>query len=113
MDDPDKSSTDIILTRLARFNATFQGLVSGILLGSVIFLATNWLIVKGGRPAGPHLALLGQYFIGYRVSFIGSLIGFCYGFVVGFAAGYLLAWLYNWFVVKRERRRERLRGRHV
>ena len=24
---------------------------------------------------GPHLALLGQYFIGYRVSFVGSLIG--------------------------------------
>jgi len=113
MDGPDNSSADIVLTRLARFNATVQGLVSGLLLGGAVFLATNWLIVKGGRPVGPHLALLGQYFIGYRVSFVGSLIGFGYGFIVGFVAGYLVAWLYNWFGAKRERRRERLRRRHA
>ena len=67
-------------TRLARFNATVQGLTCGILLGGPIFLATNWLILKGGEAAGPHLGLLGQFFLGYRVTFVGSLIGSAYGF---------------------------------
>ena len=107
MPDLDDSSADIVLTRLARFNATVQGLVCGLLLGSIIFVATNWLILKGGEPVGPHLALLGQFFIGYRVSFVGSLIGFGYGFATGFIAGYMVATLYNWLGVRRETRREK------
>jgi hypothetical protein len=113
MDAPDKDRVDIVLTRLARFNATVQGLVLGILLGGVIFVATNWLVLKGGNPVGPHLALLGQYFIGYRVTFVGSLIGFVYGFATGFVVGYSLAWLYNWFAVTRERKHQTMRRRHA
>lgn len=105
---PDNGSVDIVLTRLARFNATVQGLVSGILLGVVLFLATIWLILRGGEPVGPHLALLGWFFVGYRVTFVGSLIGFSYGFVTGFVAGYILAILYNLFAVLRETRRKKL-----
>jgi hypothetical protein len=105
-DDP----ADVILTRLARFNATVQGLVCGMMLGGVIFVATNWLILKGGEAVGPHLALLGQFFIGYRVTFGGSLIGFGYGFATGFIAGYLVATLYNWFGARRETKRENLRS---
>jgi hypothetical protein len=95
----DNHSATIVLTRLARFNATVLGLVSGILLGGLVFLATIWLILKGGEPVGPHLALLGWFFVGYRVTFVGSLIGLGYGFVAGFLAGYILARLYNWFTV--------------
>jgi hypothetical protein len=102
MSDPHDKRAVVVLTRLARFNAKVQGLVSGILLGGIIFLATNWLVLKGGSPVGPHLALLGQFFVGYRVSFGGSLIGLAYGFVTGFVAGYLLATLYNWFGARRE-----------
>jgi hypothetical protein len=109
----DNDSAAIVLTRLARFNATVQGLVSGILLGGVIFLATIWLILKGGEPVGPHLSLLGWFFVGYRVTFVGSLIGFGYGFLAGFIAGYLLATLYNWFGVRRETTREKLRSSHA
>ncbi len=110
MADLDDSPTDVVLTRLARFNAAVQGLVSGMLLGGIIFVATNWLILKGGEAVGPHLALLGQYFIGYRVSFVGSLIGFGYGFATGFIAGYMVARLYNWFGMRRETTREKARG---
>ena len=87
-----------------------QGLVSGILLGGAIFLATIWLILKGGEPVGPHLALLGWFFVGYRVTLVGSLIGFAYGFATGYIAGYLLATLYNWFGARRETKREKLRS---
>lgn len=113
MADPENGHTDVILTRLARFNSTVQGLVSGILLGGVVFLATNWLVLKGGHPVGPHLALLGQFFLGYRVTFVGSLIGFGYGFATGSAAGYLVARLYNWFGARREFKREKARRRHA
>jgi len=71
------------------------GVVTGILLGLGLFLATNWLVLKGGRVVGPHLALLGQFFPGYLVTFAGSLIGFGYGLAIGFMLGYGMAWLYN------------------
>jgi hypothetical protein len=92
----------IVLTRLVRLNATLQGIVTGLVVGLGIFVATNWLVLKGGNVVGPHLSLLGQFFIGYTVSFLGSLIGFSYGFLSGFAVGSLVAILYNWIVGARE-----------
>jgi len=108
---PEKRLDDLVLTRLLHLNAKVNGLVTGIVVGFVIFVATNWLLLKGGTSGpegqavvGPHLALLGQYFIGYRVTFLGSLIGFAYGFVVGFAGGYLISIMYNRLVESKERR---------
>ena len=94
---------DVILTRIIRLNALVQGLVTGLLVGLVIFVATNWLILKGGPVVGPHLALLGQFFIGYRVTFLGSLIGFTYGIATGFCVGYFMASVYNRMVARRAR----------
>ena len=88
----------IVLTRLVRLNATVQGIGTGLIVGLGIFIATNWLVLKGGNVVGPHLSLLGHFFIGYRVSFMGSLIGFAYGFLSGFAVGYLIAMFYNGIV---------------
>jgi hypothetical protein len=98
----DKELERIILTRLVRLNAKIQGLVAGLAAGFLIFIATNWLVLKGGRLVGPHLGLLGQFFIGYRVTFLGSFIGFAYAFVCGFMVGYAVAWLYNRIVDLRE-----------
>jgi hypothetical protein len=89
--------------QLVRLRARAQGVAAGLLFGLAIFVATNWLVIKGGNVVGPHLSLIGQYFIGYRVTFVGSLIGAAYGFVTGFAAGYLLAWVYNFVANFRER----------
>jgi hypothetical protein len=85
----------LVSVRLMRLNATVQGVVLGLIAGLGIFIATNWLIIKGGPVVGPHLALLGQFFIGYRVTFVGSLIGFAYGFVLGFCVGYGVSSVYN------------------
>ena len=84
------------------FNAKTLGLVFGILIGLAVFIATNWLVIKGGYineggeyVVGPHLQLLSHVFIGYRVSFFGSIIGFGYGFALGTLAGALFAGMYN------------------
>jgi len=76
-------------------NAKILGLALGCIFGVTIFIATNWLVIKGGDSVGPHLALLGQYFIGYRVSFWGSFIGFAYGFALGTICGSAIGWIYN------------------
>jgi len=101
----------VVLTRLLRLNATVQGIVAGIVAGLAIFIATNWLILRGGHVGphgdlvvGPHLSLLSQFFVGYRVTFLGSLVGFVYAFILGFIAGYGIAFIYNWFVDLKERR---------
>jgi hypothetical protein len=86
---------EIVHTRAMHLNAAVQGLVTGLIAGLGVFLATNWLILKGGEVIGPHLALLGQFFIGYRVSFVGSLVGFAYAFAFGYVLGYAVARIYN------------------
>ena len=78
-----------------RLNAKALGLALGLIGGLAVFTATNWLVIKGGDPLGPHLQLLNQYFVGYRVSFLGSLVGFLYGFAVGSLSGVLISWIYN------------------
>jgi hypothetical protein len=102
MTEHEKALEEVVLTRLLRLNATVQGLVTGLVVGLALLLATNWLVLKGGKVVGPHLALLGQFFIGYRVTFVGSLIGFAYGFVVGFLVGYFVTRMYNWLVDLKE-----------
>jgi hypothetical protein len=107
MADEEKVLKQVVLTRLLRLNATVQGLVTGIVAGLGVFIATNWLVLKGGDVVGPHLGLLGQFFIGYEVTFVGSLIGFAYAFVAGFVAGYLVARIYNSIVNARDQQTAR------
>jgi hypothetical protein len=105
MADEKRALEQIVLTRAMQLNATVQGIVTGLVAGLGIFIATNWLVLKGGEVVGPHLALLGQFLIGYRVSFVGSLVGFAYGFVGGYLVGYVVARVYNWVAHRRERKR--------
>lgn len=99
-----------ILRAVAMLNAKVLGLILGIIFGLVIFIATNWLVLKGPQPdlsgqyvLGPHLQLLSQFFIGYSVSFRGSVIGFIYGFAVGTICGSLIGWIYNRIVLLRQK----------
>lgn len=103
--DPKKEIEDVVLTRMLRLNAVVQGIVTGVIAGLAVFIATVWLVLKGGTVVGPHLGLLSHFFIGYRVTWVGSFIGLAYGFASGFAVGYSVARMYNWFVDLRQRRR--------
>jgi hypothetical protein len=103
MEKRSRASEDALFQGVLWLNAKVLGLVLGLVFGSALFIATNWLVIKGGDRVGPHLQLLGQYFIGYRVTFWGSLIGFFYGFVVGALSGGFIGWLYNRIVAFRNR----------
>ena len=93
-----KALEDLIFTRTVRLNAMIQGIVTAVLVGAGLFMATNWLVLKGGDVVGPRLALLNQFFPGYDVSFLGSFVGLAYGALVGFIVGYLVAVIYNWLL---------------
>ena len=41
------------------FNGKILGLILGLLFGSMIFIATNWLVIKGG-----HVDVQGKYVVG-------------------------------------------------
>jgi len=99
-----------LLKGILRLNAKILGLALGILMGLVIFIGTNWLLIKGGHinqsgeyVVGPHLQLLGQFFFGYKVSFLGSIIGFFYGLALGTLCGTTIGWIYNKIVDYRTR----------
>lgn len=86
---------EVIERVVVRLNAVLTGIVLGFLCGIGLFLATIWLVIKGGPHPGAHLVLLSQYFPGYSVSVLGSLIGFFYAFLLGFVTGSLLGFIYN------------------
>jgi len=102
MGDEKIQNDEKLLRGILHLNVKILGLVLGILMGLVIFIGTNWLLIKGGQMTpdgkyvvGPHLQLLGQFFIGYKVSFLGSIIGFFYGFALGTLCGSAIGWIYN------------------
>ena len=71
------------------------GLSVGAVGGLALFLATLFVVLGGGPHARPLLALLGQYFLGYEVTWSGTGLGLAYGFVTGFAGGWSFAFLRN------------------
>ena len=86
---------DVLVHVFAKLDRRAFGIALGTVTALVLFLATLALVVKGGTTVGPHLALLGQYFPGYRVTVGGSFLGLGYGFVAGFAVGWLFALIRN------------------
>lgn len=84
-----------IVQSLAKVDSLALGVAFGTVFAAGIFLVTNLLILKGGENIGPNLALLGQFFPGYTVTFGGSLLGLLYGFISGFALGWLIAVIRN------------------
>ena len=89
---------EVLIQAFAKLDKVALGLAAGIIMGLGLFLATIILLIKGGNPVGPNLALLGQYFIGYTVTWKGSLVGLAYGGVSGFILGWSTAFLRNFFV---------------
>jgi hypothetical protein len=94
----EKALEEVVLTCLMRLNAVIYGIVFGILAGLMMFVATIWLVIKGGPVVGPNLGLLSQFLIGYHVTVGGAFLGLIYGFIIGFVIGFAVATIYNWIL---------------
>ncbi|MFT7619744.1 MAG: hypothetical protein ACI97A_003401 [Planctomycetota bacterium] len=85
---------------VTQLNGRVWGMALGLLTGFGLFIATMWLVVKGGDDVGQHLSLLSQYFPGYDVTFFGACFGFLWGCFLGYAFGRAICLFYN-FAAKR------------
>lgn len=81
-------------TALVRLNALTLALVFGALAGAGIFLATLFLVIKGGPNMGATLGLLVHYLPGYTVSLGGAFLGLMWGVVLGAALAFGPAWIF-------------------
>ncbi len=88
---------------VVRIQAGILAFVFAVIGGLGLFLITAWLLVKGGQNVGAHLNLLGQYLIGYSVTWTGSLIGLIYGTLIGGIVGWSIGKLYNLIAQARQR----------
>ena len=87
---------------VARIQTKVLALVFAMIAGLGLFLMTVWLLIKGGQGVGVHLNLLGQYFIGYSVTWKGSILGFCYGAFIGGIVGWAIGTIYNRIISMRQ-----------
>jgi hypothetical protein len=97
-----------LLLAFAPMHRMAMGVAGGVVCGGLLLVMTLALVIKGGYPVGPNLALLGQFFFGYTVTLPGAFVGLLWGFLTGFLLGYgfalvrnLAVWL--WLVVIRSR----------
>jgi hypothetical protein len=84
-----------VRVRVMQLDAIAQAVGAGVIAALGVFVATNWLVLKGGKVVGPNLALLAQFLPGYRVTFLGSLIGGFWAFLYAAIAGYVISRVYN------------------
>lgn len=93
-----RDETDEVSRVVVRIQAGVLALTSALIGGIGLFVITAWLLLKGGPRVGEHLQLLGQYFVGYSVTWTGSVVGFVYGALIGGVIGWAIGAIYNWVV---------------
>ena len=89
------TNSSTVQASLMRLNARAWGISTGLLLGSGLFLATIFLVIRGGPNLGQHLAMLRVFFPGYSVTWLGAFVGFVYAFVLGYGLGRIIGSVYN------------------
>ena len=91
----------LIRGAVVRMRARIMATVFGMLGGTGVFVATAWLLIRGGERVGEHLGLLRHFFPGYSVSWLGAFVGFFWGACFAAALGWGVAWIYNQVVERR------------
>jgi hypothetical protein len=104
---PRRVDEELIAAAFARYDPIALGAALAVVLGLGLFLATSVLLVQSGGPVGPNLSLLGNYFIGYSVTWTGAFVGLAEASLGGFGFGYCLARLINGVVAWHEIRLRR------
>lgn len=108
----DSLSTETLGRAFCRMDKLAFAVAVGAVSGLMVFIATLWLIIKGGAVVGPHLSLLSHYFVGYSVTVKGAFLAFAYSFSWGFLFGWLFAYLRNllvaYYIYRTKRKAEML-----
>ena len=89
------TNSSTVQTSLLRLNARAWGISAGLLSGGGLFLATVFLVIRGGPNLGQHLSMLRVFFPGYSVTWLGAFVGFIYAFVLGYGLGRIVGSVYN------------------
>jgi len=105
-----KSRESAILRRgVAKLRAAVMAVTFAMTSGVGLFIATVWLLIRGGENVGEHLGLLSNYLPGYSVTWGGAVVGLVYGAVLGGLIGAAIAWTYNIIALSRNRATPRSR----
>ncbi len=91
----------LIRGAVVRMRARIMAIVFGMVGGTGIWVATAWLLLRGGTNVGQHLALLRHYFPGFSVTWPGAFVGFFWGALGGALIGWSVAFVYNQIVERR------------
>jgi hypothetical protein len=80
---------------IARLRARVMAAVFATVSAAALFVATAWLVIRGGEQVGLHLGLIRNYFPGYSVTWGGACIGALYAGAIGMILGWAMAFIYN------------------
>jgi protoporphyrinogen oxidase len=104
---PPETLEDAMRRAFARYDPNALGAAIGSVAGLGLFLATAFLLLRGGEVVGPNLSLLGNYFLGFEVSWPGAFLGLAEAGLLGGAAGFVLGHLLNGAIGIEERSLQR------
>jgi protoporphyrinogen oxidase len=88
---------------IARLRASVMAMVFGLTAASGLFIATAWLVIRGGPQVGQTLGLLRHYLPGYTVTWPGAFVGFIYAALIGGVVGWFVAFIYNQIANRRDK----------
>ncbi len=100
----DPTIEELIRNAFARYDAVALGGAIGLVAGVGLFLATAILLLRGGATVGGNLSLLGNYLLGFQMSWTGASYGLVEAGLLGFGFGWLLATLINFVIALEEQR---------
>jgi protoporphyrinogen oxidase len=82
----------------AHYDPIALGVAVGTVSGLGLLVATALLLFGAGSFPGPTLSLLGNYLIGYNISWPGAILGTLEAATGGFAVGFVIAKLTNFLI---------------
>jgi protoporphyrinogen oxidase len=93
---------ELIRDAFARYDAVALGTAVGAVMSVGLFLATAFLMLRGGERVGANLSLLGQVLFGYGMTWPGAITGALEAGALGFGFGYVLAKAINFVIAAEE-----------
>jgi hypothetical protein len=97
-----------LLQAFAPLHRLAMGVAWAVVLGGLMTVVTLVLVLRGTDDTRTFGSLLGQFLMGYSVSWTGILVGLLWGLGLGFVLGYGFALVRNaavwlWLTVIRSR----------